>query len=789
MAEYFIVSVSHIDMAFVMREESYEEMLEILLERIINVLERNPQIHFALEQVAHYRKLKERRPDLLHKVKELLHAGRLEFMGGMATTAETNFPNGECLIRNQGMGLIWLEQNMGIRPSDGWLIDTFGLNAQIPQIMNQFGFQNLYANRFGGNKRFDMFVSEGLDGSRVMIIGKDSASVNVLPDSQAFVFCREWKDVDELFREADELSGDIPRLVTYYIENEEVFSDYYLKLAQERMEKGAPWKHATYSEYSRALEKYRNELPVLSGDLNPEFTGTYALRTPIKTQNRKAEIAILEAEKWNALLSADKCEELEESWWNLFFCQFHDAFTGSHEDITYCNILNKLNGVMSTANKVREAALQLEQDDGSVVCINGLPWSRKEWVELKAEEDLAVFDAGQRLPQCQRNNTVYFLAEVPAGGMKRYDIRTDESLSENAEVKGEKACNEIRNEYLHLVLDERNGIKKLEDMQGNCYLSNVGDFLSVQEDLGGMQIEACLGNEIYAATGSIYIEDAYSDAMGERIVMSGTFPEMAWNRNNKLSWKIEFFLQRGERGLRLKLTLDWKGDRTKIRLKVPCTIEGRDVYHEVPFGIIRRETYRNLPTAKGEWPVQRFAALENGEIGIALINTGVAGVEQEGRTLVTTLIRAYGDGPDAWVRPTVLSSQEGTRTFEFMILPYTGNYRTAHVLKAAQEFNQRLEGFLGSSRLCRDETSLFELEGDGLVLSAIKKAWDHTGELVVRIYESEGNRSKGAFRIAGMKKIWTSDMREEKKEQITCEGDVIKLEFQPFEIKTLLMSL
>lgn len=801
MAEYFLVSVSHIDMAFVMREEAYEECVEILLERIIGVLERNPQIHFALEQAAHYRKLQKRRLDLFLKVKELLASGRLEFMGGMATTAETNFPNGECLIRNQGMGLIWLQQNLGVTPHAGWLTDTFGLHAQIPQIMNQFGFQHLYANRFGGNKRYDLFHAEGLDGSRVLIIGKDSASVNVFPDSQAFIFCRNWGDIDQLFQEADRLSGNLPKLVTYYIENEEVFSEYYLKLAQDRMEQGDSWKHATYQEYSEAIKQYEQELPVLPGDLNPEFTGTYALRTPIKTENRKAETMLLDAEKWNALLGAGREAEIDECWWDLLFCQFHDAFTGSHEDITMRNLLGKFTGVKNTAIETQKAALQIEEATDSVVCVNSLPWSRKEWVKLDGDLRITVWDGGLKLPQCIRDGCIYFFAEVPAGGMKRYDIKEDMIPTVKEEIldvkKGSqqtkqdisKTKKEIHNEYLRLVLDERNGIESLEDMQGNRYLSEAWDFLSVQEDQGGMQIESCQGAEIYATAGEICISDALSDEMGERILMSGTFPGMRWNSENRLSWEIEFALRRGERALRIKLNLNWRGDKTRIRLRIPCAMEGRDVYHEIPFGVVRREAYRNLPTAKGEWPVQRFAALENGKMGVALINKGVAGVEQEGGTLVTTLIRAYGNGPDAWVRPTALSSQHGEQTFEFMILPYQGNYQTAYVQKVAQEFNQKIESYMGRSSLCQDEMSLFELEGEGIVLSAIKKAWDQSQEVVIRIYESEGKRSKGILRIAGVKEVWSSDMKEEKGSQILCEGERINLELEPFEIKTLRMRL
>ena len=70
--------------------------------------------------------------------------------------------------------------------------------------------------------------------------------------------------------------------------------------------------------------------------------------------------------------------------------------------------------------------------------------------------------------------------------------------------------------------------------------------------------------------------------------------------------------------------------------------------------------------------------------------------------------------------------------------------------------------------------SLFELEGEGIVLSAIKKAWDQSQDVVVRIYESEGNQSKGALKITGVKKAWFSDMKEEKGEQnISSEIDCL----------------
>lgn len=784
MAEYHVVGVSHIDMAFVMRKEAYAEMVEILLERVISVLNRHPGVHFALEQAAHYRNLEKNRPDLFQKVKELLKSGRLEFMGGMATTAETNFPNGECFIRNQGMGLRWLEEHLDVKPEAGWLVDTFGLNPQIPQIMEQFGFKYLYANRFGGNKRWDIFQAEGLNGSRVVVIGCDSASINVLPETQSLIFCRAWGDVDTLFAKADRLEGRLPKLVTYYIENEEVFSEYYLKLTDRRKENG-DWRHSTHRAFCEAFEQSGYVPPVVKDDLNPEFTGTFALRTPIKTENRKAECALLNAEIWHALLSDEKQAPLADAWWELFHCQFHDAFTGSHEDITYEDILRLYAAIQDCSLAVQKSALRIVEDENSIVCCNSLPWPRSEWVCMDMPGKMvSVYDGKKKLPVCRVGDKLCFLAELPAGGIVGYTLREDADTPEQTATGGR----EISNEHLRLVLSDRNGIALLENRQGNTYISGAGNFLVAEQDRGGMQIERCEGREIYAATGKITVEEATSDLMGEHIAMSGQFPKMPWNPQNTLSWRAEFSLRRGERFLRLKLTLNWNGDGTRIRLKLPLAIEGRDFFNEVPFGVTRREAYQNLPTAKGEWPVQRFACLENGSRGVALINRGVAGVQQEGRTIVSTLIRAYADGPDAWVKPTALSGQHGERVFEFAVMPYEGGYRNAGVIRTALAFNQTVQLFRGASDLCDSASSRFNVRGEGIVLSSIKKAWDGSGDLVIRLYESEGKQTAGELIIPDAETAWHCDLRENKKEKLMFKNYTLALKFAPYEIKTVRLA-
>ena len=747
MDQHYVVAVSHIDIAYIEREEASEEMLDILLERVLSVMDRRQEVRFALEQVMHYKGLQQRRPDLFARVKEYLRQGRMEFMGGMITTADTNFPSGESLIRNQAMGIRWLEENLGVRPKLGWLMDTFGLNAQVPQIMKQFGFRHVYADRFGGALPHDMFQAEGLDGSRVLMMGRISNAPKVIPTTQAFLYCHGWNDIDRLFQRADALPEGLPKLVSYYIENEGPFNEYYLALTRER-----GWKLASYQDYSDAVDASGYEAPVVNADLNPEFTGTFALRSPIKTENRKIETMLMEAELWQAFL--DNRKEMDEAWWNVFFCQFHDVFTGSCSDRTYLSVMNRYAEVKeASANALRET-LKVRPDAASILVRNSLPFPRKEWVRI-----------GNKL----------ILAEMQPCGIRQFPLPTEETVVTTESGK------EISNEFLRLVLDEQVGIAKLESKNGQVFLAGTPNLLSVQADMGGLQIESCDGTEVFCGAGQMEIGSAQEDASGMTISLRGTFPAIWWNNGkNTLSWQIHFTLNRGERALRMRIELDWHGQASRIRLNLPAAFHGRDVFYEVPFGVTRREAYRSRPTAKGEWPVQRFAAMEDGERGFALINRGIAGVEQEGNTLITTLLRAFGPNADYRVPATDLACQNGTTSYDFMLLPYEGSFLDADVLRTAQAFNQPLEAIEGVSPYAGD-ASLLSVDSETVLLSAVKPAWDGSGDLILRLYESAGANQTCTVTVAGMREANLSDVQEAVGEKL----DGLTLSFKPYEIKTL----
>lgn len=784
-ASYHVVAVNHLDLGFVKRKEEQAELLEIWVERMISVLERFPELKFAIEQAYHYKGLEQRRPDLFQKVKDLIAQGRVEMMGAMVSTMDTNFTNGESFVRNQSLGLRWTKEHLGTSPKAAWLIDTFGINAQIPQLLTQYGYCYLFANRFGGKIPYDLFRSQGIDGSEIVVLGKDLACQQVFPNSQAFVFCRGWNDTERLFQDADRLQGDLPRLVVLYLENEEVLSTYYRDLTLQRQNRAEEeWKFSSYGEYLEALSEQAS-LEQISGDLNPEFTGTFALRTPIKIWNRKAETALLETELWDGLLGLGLGDQLEKLWWELGYAQFHDVFSGSHEDCTYLDVIRTLQNTVEDARGLLKSQLPVKKDGSSLLCLNSLPFARKEWVEIPSANGrpLQVFQVNKEIPVEYQGNQAYCLAEVPPVSTTNLSVRWGEQLVNGEETWGEpcESCT-LRNKWMTLSLHRVKGIESLTAQE--ILMEHVKDFLTVQHDKGSLQIEEALGEELSVMDGNsqLYYQE---NRMGQRAVFCGEFQNMKWNRGeNHLGWRVEFFLPKERATLEVKIWLDWKGEATRIRWKVPHQVNSSQAFYEIPFGVVSRSTYDGHTTAKGEWPAHRFVAVEDGKKGLAMANKGVAGVELAGNAFETTLLRAFPDQPGTWVPVTPLTSQHGQHTYEFLLVPYLPG-ELPEVSNIAQAWNQPIYVLDG---VCAPEWvqgSWLEIDKPNLVLSSVKSADDGSGDMIVRYYETSGRETEAKLILRDAEKVWLSDVTESFGSLVSCQNDVVSVHCRPFEIQTL----
>ncbi len=846
--EYFLVGATHIDLAWKSSSLEMTEMQEIFIIRLLDALEKNPDFKYLIEQASHFRNLKKTRPDLIERLKVFIKQGRVEMVGGMASTLETNIPNGECFVKNQLMGMKWVKENFDTNIKTGWLIDTFGINAQVPQILNQVGIKKLMANRFGGKHYHDAFVSKGLDGSEILIVGRDGHSAYTEFKNVVFSMYKNWDDLEECLNSADQFEGEGPFLVVPYTENEMIVTLRIMDFIKERNSANDDenWVCGLPHEYFDALEKKKKVWPVVNGDLNPEFTGTFSLRPLIRIVNRKVENLLLEAEKWASILQLKGWKEkLENAWWEMAYNQFHDVFTGSHPTKVFSDLMSRYDKVEQVAQEILDKAFQAvmpmpkflkDKNKMTVTAFNGLPWHRTDIITIPLKDDFKgvskIVCNNETIPFEVKDGNIRILTELPATGVSSFIIEKGE---EKSLKKQEVASTIIENEYIQLECDNQYGIKRLVLKDSNrTIMKNAGDFLVIQHDEGNFQIEQPASAEVIAAAGKIRVYACETSAIGESVILLGEFPRMFWaGDNSSLIWEAELTLLKGKPRVDVKLTLNWIGEASRIRLKLSTEVKASEGIYEIPFGTVRRKPYSITGNARGEWPAHRFVALEDNVQGIALINNGTVGVEVNGGTLYNTLIRAPKSEYSGMV-PDDTSSQRGTHEFEFALMPYEGSWNEALVVKQAQEVNSPVlahvyEGTIDTiigmgevdmsidtveKAIFQCSSSYLSINANNVVLSSVKVPEDvkeennsisgmlkndtnelvdinHKAlpnELVVRLYETAGDSITTKLYLKGAKEAWCSNLKEERLEVILCNNETIEIDMKPFEIKTILVK-
>ena len=205
-------------------------------------------------------------------------------------------------------------------------------------------------------------------------------------------------------------------------------------------------------------------------------------------------------------------------------------------------------------------------------------------------------------------------------------------------------------------------------------------------------------------------------------------------------------LVHGERFLRVRTTITNTVEDHILRARFPTDVTTDTACVETAFDVLERPI--PLPDTR-DWrepykpvqPQQNFVDLSDGRHGVALLNRGLPqyeAVDDPRRTVALTLLRAHR----AWnsVRVAYYPDQAGTQlqgtyTFDYAILPHAGDWRSGGVSREAERFN--LDPVVGAAGPGDGDLpmakSFLELEGDGLVLSTLKKGeWDDA--LIVRIF-------------------------------------------------------
>lgn len=836
---FWIISHTHWEGAVFKTREEYLQMglPNILL--ALELLEKYPDYKFVLDQACYVRPFIERYPELVPKFKKYIQEGRLEIVGGMDCMPDVNMPSGESFVRQVLYGKGYFRKKLGVDVKVGWLLDTFGHHAQMPQILRLSGLESFWFAR-GVPKRETPaeFIWKGLDGTTIPAYWTTPYSYavtyfspNTYPEYTKFIKQR-YEMLNPFFHGKDRVG-----LAGADVSIPEPHVPIFVKKFNEQEQSPFKLRFGVPTDYEQ-VTAVRSNIPVIGGERNPIFQGCYSSRIELKQRTRELEQLLTNAEKMNVLggligLPVEKNHALVwQAWEPMLFNHTHDCMSGVMTDHVYDDTLSKYDYSHQTVTDAltgRYAEIVSNIDtrgDGvPLVVFNNVSWERSDIAEVEvgfAEPNIqsveVLTEAGAKVPAqivaAVRSGTqgivqakIAFAAEkIPALGYAVYRViaKTGSAKDAGSAVK-ESAGNELENENFRVQVDAATGaIQKIfvKDGQWDA-LRKPGNVVSLQEDRGdfwelyhnldAVSAVSYTNTQSVPEAGKSKFSTDFRDKPG-KVTTGPVFSEFEvshpFGAKGKFQSKVR--LARNSRRIELSTGIVNQDKYVRYQAIFPTSIsQGRNV-HEIPFGAMTR------PLGV-EMPAQNWADYGDKQRGVAILNFGLPGnVTTSDGTMMLSLMRAtcitsygYGGGYEPGMSSDTGYELGKELNFRYAIVPHNGTWQDARVYRAGLEHNNPLVVRKADShegRLPR-KYSVLEVSQPNVVVSTLKPG--ENGGTTLRVYEATGQAAdKVQIQIhSKVKSAHEANLMEDAGQKLDCADNTVTVSLRPFEIKTIGLEL
>jgi len=244
-------------------------------------------------------------------------------------------------------------------------------------------------------------------------------------------------------------------------------------------------------------------------------------------------------------------------------------------------------------------------------------------------------------------------------------------------------------------------------------------------------------------------------------------------------------LAAGSRRLDFATHVDWREDDRMLRATFDILALTDKATCEIQYGHVERPTHRNTTwdVARFEVPAQKWVDLAETDYGVALLNDCKYGHGFAGSTMSLNLLRSPGD-PDP-------RADRGEQEFTYSLLPHPGHFTDAGVIRHAYELNVPA-GAWPVARRSGDlpaHGGFLQLDADHVIIEAVKTCQDGQA-VVVRMYEAHRRRGTVMLRSCWrIRRAQVVDLLERPIAKLSVSGRGVKLDFRPFEIKTVKLWL
>lgn len=125
--------------------------------------------------------------------------------------------------------------------------------------------------------------------------------------------------------------------------------------------------------------------------------------------------------------------------------------------------------------------------------------------------------------------------------------------------------------------------------------------------------------------------------------------------------------------------------------------------------------------------------------------------------------------------------------FTYALYPHPGDHIEGGVIQAGYALNVplRVRTLTPHPGPAKKEMSLLNVEAPNVIVEAVKMA-EGRGDLIIRLYESEHRGTRTRLHLnAQAHSVVETNLLEQDVRPLELEGQSVRLEFRPFEIKTL----
>lgn len=810
-----LVGHAHIDLGYRWRwNETVHRIARDTFRGVLRMMIEADDLTFVQSQLALYEAMAQNYPDIFDAIKARVEEGRWIVVDGWCEYDQT-LPGGEAIIRQHLIGTRYAREVLDVDVTMAWAPDAFSGHVHtLPSILKGCGIDTFLFVR-GMPDGTPFFWWEGPDGARVLAYTPFVYSGIIGP--QLLEQLEQWetltglKEMLVLYGAGDHGGG--PR------------DTDMLALEQIRDDPKAPKVvHTAPEHFYREVLMAQENIPVYRGPLAGDMVGSLSSAGRIKQRNRQLENLLLTAERFATISTYFQRKpvyprvDFREAWKTVLRHQFHDELPGTSRapvfvdnDADYDQVEDDLGVILETALDEIGARVDTRGEGVPVIVYNPLAWTRTEPVavtlrlsvepvRLQLRDHTGQALSAQTLAVWKQGpfwyaDVLFQARRVPALGYRLFRVFTDDAGPQAqtdlvVQAGSASAPYVLENAFLRVEID-----------------GQTGQMTRVYDKRAGREVLGAPGNVLQAIAETPGESSAWMIALTDQVDVLGAPDRIDVIERGPVRGGVQvryryrdsyfvqdIYLSADAPRVDFRVHLDWYERDCCLKVAFPIAVTESAATFEAPFGVSFG------PDDGTETPAQNWIDVSGADYGASLLNDCRYAFDVTANVMRMTLVRGI---PDLDPR-----CDEGAHDLAFALYPHAGDWRAAKTVRQGWAFNFPL---LARQELKRAGVirswgainypatppvlAFVALEPDNVVLTALKVEEDDWGQwspIVVRMVETEGRATDATLMLpASLRFCEATDHLESAIEDasLAYEDRVVRLHFDPYEIKTLRMSL